>query len=58
LDHNHQYIGALAMLTDITERKRVEDELRKSEDTFRVIFNNASDGMFVIDLKTRKFFNV
>jgi PAS domain S-box-containing protein len=41
---------------DITERKRVEEELRKSEGKFRAIFDNTSDGMFLVDLKTRKFF--
>jgi PAS domain S-box-containing protein len=40
---------------DITGRKQAEETLRKSEGKFRAIFNNASDGMFIIDLKTRKF---
>jgi PAS domain S-box-containing protein len=41
---------------DITERKRAEDELKESEGKFRGIFDNASDGMFIVDLKARKFF--
>ena len=41
---------------NITERKQAEEELKKSEGKFKAIFNNASDGMFVVDLKTKKFF--
>ena len=41
---------------DITENKRAEETLRLSEEKFRVIFDNASDGMFLVEQKTRKFF--
>jgi PAS domain S-box-containing protein len=41
---------------DITERKRVEEDLRKSEGKFRAIFDNTSDGMFLVDLNARNFF--
>jgi PAS domain S-box-containing protein len=41
---------------DVTERKRVEEELRKSEGKFRAIFDNTSDGMFLFDLKAQRFF--
>ncbi len=40
---------------DITERKRAEKAVIESEVKFRTIFDNASDGMFLLDLKTRKF---
>jgi PAS domain S-box-containing protein len=32
VDDEHRFIGSIAMLTDITERKRAEDDLRKSYD--------------------------
>jgi PAS domain S-box-containing protein len=44
------------LTAELAERKRVEEELRKSEGQFRAIFDNTSDGMFLVDLKTRKFF--
>ncbi|MGD0612285.1 MAG: HD domain-containing phosphohydrolase [Anaerolineales bacterium] len=46
----------LLSMIDVTERKQAEEELKKSEGKFQAIFNNASDGMFVVDLKTQKFF--
>ncbi|MFA5368279.1 MAG: PAS domain S-box protein, partial [Dehalococcoidia bacterium] len=39
---------------DITERKRMEESLRHSEEKFRVIFSSIADGISVIDLTTGK----
>jgi PAS domain S-box-containing protein len=36
---------------DITERKRAEENLRKSEEFFRAITENASDIIFIVDEK-------
>ncbi|MFA6404302.1 MAG: PAS domain S-box protein [Salinivirgaceae bacterium] len=41
---------------DITERKQAEVAMRLSEEKFRAIFYHASDGMFLTDVETRKFF--
>jgi PAS domain S-box-containing protein len=45
----------IAELEDITERKRSEEELRRAEEKFRTIFDGATDGILVADLKTRRF---
>ncbi|MFZ2162484.1 MAG: EAL domain-containing protein [Sideroxyarcus sp.] len=45
----------VAMIEDITERKRTEQALRESEDRFRSIFANALDGILLADAKTKKF---
>jgi diguanylate cyclase (GGDEF)-like protein/PAS domain S-box-containing protein len=34
---------------DITERKRIEEALRESEEKFRTLFESASDALFILD---------
>ena len=38
--------GLLAMMTDITERKRAEQALRRSEARFRSLFDNVLEGVY------------
>ena len=45
----------VAMIEDITERKRTAQALRESEERFRNIFANAIDGILLADAETRKF---
>ena len=44
-----------AAARDITERRQVEEALRESEERFRIIFNNAADGLVLTDVDDRKF---
>lgn len=45
-----------AVVRDITERKKIEAQLREyAEERFRVIFNNSSDGIAMIDAETKRF---
>lgn len=46
---NGQVVGYLGIARDITERKRVEDELRASEQQYRNMINSMGDPIHVID---------
>ncbi len=48
-DEENQYIGSFAFFTDITEQKKLQDELKKSEEQFRLIWENSRDGMRLTD---------
>ncbi len=47
LDASGKITGALAMVTDISEKKNAEDSLRESEDRYRKIVEGASDAIIV-----------
>ena len=55
LDEQGRLLGYCGGDTDITERKRAEEALKESERKFRAIFDSTSDGMFLLDLETKKF---
>ncbi|MHB1025850.1 MAG: hybrid sensor histidine kinase/response regulator, partial [Desulfobacteria bacterium] len=44
-----------AFLRDITERKRGEEAFKESEEKFRIIFDNASDGILMVEKESMKF---
>ena len=49
LDENGQVTGAVGASIDITQLIRAEQALRRSEEHFRVLVEQASDGIFIAD---------
>ncbi len=45
-DNDGNFYGILGMLTDITDRKRIEIELQESEERYRTLFENAQIGIY------------
>jgi PAS domain S-box-containing protein len=48
-DELGQYRGALAMVTDITERRMNEESMKKSEANLRTIFENTDTAYILVD---------
>jgi len=49
VDGDGRYTGALAMVTDIGDRKRADEALRTSEARFRALSEHATDLVLVLD---------
>ncbi|WP_052051070.1 PAS domain S-box protein [Leptolyngbya sp. KIOST-1] len=49
---DHQYVGALGMLTDVTARKAAEQALAQTEDRYRRATQASKTGVWELDLKT------
>ncbi|MFA5239416.1 MAG: PAS domain S-box protein [Phycisphaerae bacterium] len=48
--------GFIEVIEDITERRRAEEKLRESEQRFKTIFENAPDGILLVDVENKKFY--
>ena len=53
-DHDGEVRSALVIARDITERKRAEEGLRRSEERYRTLFEGANEGILAADIETRR----
>jgi len=48
-DSSGRISGTMAVLEDVADRQRAEDELKASETNYRAIFDGTNDAIFVLD---------
>ena len=58
VDDSGNYIGAIAGIMDITERKRMENELRESEENFKKLYNLSPVNISITELPSGKYISV
>jgi PAS domain S-box-containing protein len=52
-DEQRKLLRVIGMVTNITERKRAEEELRESKDKLRLLLDSAAEAIYGIDLEHR-----
>ena len=50
-DKSGEIVGGLEITMETTEKNRAEDSLRESEEKYRLLFANASEGIITLDIK-------
>ena len=53
-DAGSEGAGLLAITRDISERKRVEEDLRQSEKLYRTVIEQATENIFLVDVETKR----
>ena len=51
-DEGGGFEGSLAMFTDITQRKKMEESLRVSEEKYRTLFEHTGTGLIIVEEDT------
>jgi PAS domain S-box-containing protein len=52
LDEGGNFIAAMALVADITERRQAEEALREATEEIQSIYDGMGDGVMVLDLET------
>ncbi len=52
-DSNGRIVGAIETLQDITERRKAEESMQKSEEKFRLLAENSIDCIWILDTNLR-----
>lgn len=55
MNDNCSLIGAVYIMSDVSERMRVGEALKESEEKFKTIFEEALDGILITDIDSKKF---
>lgn len=55
LKKGNKTTSIIIIMRDVTQRMEMEQELRESEEKYKLIFEGASDGILIADVKTKKF---
>jgi len=56
-DHNKNRVGWVSVVRDISERKRAEKALRENEEKYRIVVEQANDGILIVQDGIIKFAN-
>lgn len=51
--HDNRVTGMIGIIVDITERKKIEEALKESEEKYRFISENSNDLTYTLDLEGR-----
>jgi PAS domain S-box-containing protein len=55
-DASGKKVRMVGFVKNITERRQIEKSLKESEERFRLIFDNATDGILLADPESKRFF--